>query len=178
MTIATARVDRTIHLDEKKPMTILHRPCRLAMLGFLVCGLAASSAVAQRTTEPVSTTVDRGTVVAANAEQGLVTIKTTGGRLIQFRAFGSAGPGARSTIPASVVTTNTSILQRAIAHAYCTDLQGWLNLPPPQIPGFPYTFPDIGPEWTCKAVAVTNQATGRPDWKLGFSCKCEPAFPY
>ncbi len=159
-------------------MTILHHPGHLTMLGFLVYGLAGSSAFAQRTPTTVITTVDRGAVVAANAEQGLLTIKTTAGRLIQFRAFGSAGPGARSTIPASVVTVNTSILLRAQAQAFCTDLQGWLNQPPPPVPGFPYTFPDVGPEWTCKAVAVTNQATGRPDWNLGFSCKCEPVFPY
>ena len=158
-------------------MTIFHHACRPAVLGFLICGLAGSSAFAQPTRGSVNTTIGRGAVVAANAEQGLLTIRTTAGRLIEFRAFGSAGTGARSTIPASVVTVNTSILARIQAQAFCTELQGWLNQPPPPIPGFPYTFPDIGPEWTCKAVAVTNQATGRPDWNLGFSCKCEPVFP-
>lgn len=159
-------------------MTNFHHACRLTVLGVLVCGLAGPSAFAQPTRGGVKTTIDRGAVVAANAEQGLLTIRTTAGRLIEFRAFGSAGTGARSTIPASVVTVNTSILARLQAQAFCTELQGWLNQPPPPIAGFPYTFPDIGPEWTCKAVAVTNQATGRPDWSLGFSCKCEPAFPY
>lgn len=162
-------------------MTILHRASRITVLGFLISGLAVSSSFAQRTAPagpaPVTPSLDRGSIVAANAEQGLLTVRTTTGRLIQFRASGSAGPGARSIIPASVVTINTSILQRVQAQTYCTDLQGWLNLPPPVIEGFPYSFPDLGPEWRCKAVAVTNQATGRPDWNLGFSCNCEPAFP-
>ena len=159
-------------------MTILQHACRLTALGLLVCGLAGSSAFAQPTRGSVNTTIERGAVVAANAEQGLLTIRTTAGRLIEFRAFGSAGTGARSTIPASVVTVNTSILARVQAQAFCTELQGWLNMPPPPITGFPFTFPDIGPEWTCKAVADTNRATGRPDWNVGFSCKCEPVFPF
>lgn len=162
-------------------MTILHRASRSAVLGVFISGLAVSSAFAQRTAPaapaPLTPLLNRGSIVAANAEQGLLTVRTTTGRLIQFRASGSAGAGARSTIPASVVTINTSILQRLQAQAFCTDLQGWLNQPPPPIEGFPYSFPDLGPDWTCKAVAVTNRATGRPDWNLGFSCNCEPAFP-
>lgn len=163
-------------------MSILHRASRITVLGVLISGLAVSSAFAQPTTRaaraPLTPSLNRGSIVAANAEQGVLTVRTTTGRLIQFRAFGSAGLGARSTIPASVVTINTSILQRAQAQAYCTDLQGWLNSPPPEIEGFPYSFPDAGPEWTCKAVPVTNRATGRPDWTLGFSCNCEPSFPF
>ncbi len=159
-------------------MSILHFGSRIIAFGILVSGLAVSSALAQRAPATATPSLERGVVVAANAQQGLLTIRTSTGRLIQFRAFGSAGTGARSTIPASVITVNTSVLQRAQAQAYCTDLQGWLNLPPPPIEGFPYEFPDMGPDWTCKAVAVTNRATGRPDWNLGFSCSCEPVFPF
>lgn len=154
---------------------------RLASLAFLFCGVAASSAFAQPrkpAPTPAPPTLGRGAVLASDSKQGVLTVKTKAGRQIQFRATGSAGPGERAAIPAHVVTVNTSILQRAQAQAFCADLQGWLNMPPPQIEGFPYEFPDLGADWTCTAVAVTNRVTGRPDWSLGFSCNCEPAFPF
>lgn len=71
-------------------MIILHCGSRIIAFAILVSGLAVSSAFAQRTPATAKPNLERGVVVAANAQQGL-----------------------------------------------------------PAIEGFPYEFPDMGPDWTC-----------------------------
>lgn len=137
-------------------------------------GLAAAPANAQPTGKAANV-ANVFRISASNASQGTLTLQSAAAGQIQIKASGKAGTGDRARIPANVTAAvNASVIERARAQAVCNDVAYFLNNPPTLPDGFPFSFPDFGPEWVCTAKPhATDRATG----KTTYVCNCEPTFP-